>query len=44
MWYIEASDMAIYRLVWIELELVDTMVVEISLDQVLAIHKIQHVD
>jgi hypothetical protein len=41
MWDITAFDMAIYWLVWIELELIDTMVTKISLDRVLAIHKIQ---
>jgi hypothetical protein len=44
MWYIETFDMAIYRLVSIELEPIDTMVAEISLDQMFTIHKIQHVD
>jgi hypothetical protein len=41
MWDIAAFDMAIYWLVRIELELIDTMVTKISLDRVLAIHKIQ---
>jgi hypothetical protein len=44
MWDIETFDMAIYRLVQIELEPVDTMVAWISLDHVFTIHKIQHVD
>jgi hypothetical protein len=44
MWDIKAFDMAIYWLVWMELELVDTMVACISLDQVLGIHKIQQMD
>jgi hypothetical protein len=41
MWDIATFDMAIYWLVRIELELIDTMVTKISLDRVLAIHKIQ---